>query len=53
MTKFLNLILGMLFMGDKLVGFADAFGCLFALLGGFWYSYELQTLNEKNKAAAK
>jgi len=40
LTKFFNILLGVLFMNDKLVGFSDAAGCVVALGAGFWYSYE-------------
>jgi drug/metabolite transporter (DMT)-like permease len=49
MTKFLNLILGMAFLNDKLAGFYDACGCLIALGAGCWYSYELNQFNDQQK----
>lgn len=47
LTKFLNILLGMVFLSDKLVGILDTSGCCIALLSGFWYSYEQMKLNEK------
>lgn len=37
-TKFLNILLGILFLQDKIVGWMDGLGCVVAILAGFWYS---------------
>eukprot|EP00760_Papus_ankaliazontas_P035216 PhM_4_TR767/c0_g1_i1/m.35374/K15356/VRG4, GONST1; GDP-mannose transporter len=40
LTKFLNILLGMMILKDRIVGVMDASGCLLALTAGAWYSYE-------------
>lgn len=44
-AKFLNIVLGMIFLQDRLVGWSDWAGCLLAFVGGFLYSYV--TSNQK------
>ena len=57
LTKFFNILLGVLFMNDKLVGMTDAAGCVLALGAGFWYSYEsmlhADSLKKKQQQAVK
>jgi len=40
LTKFFNILLGMVLLSDKLVGILDSSGCVLALGAGAWYSYE-------------
>jgi hypothetical protein len=40
LTKFLNILLGMMLLRDRLVGILDSSGCVLALGAGAWYSYE-------------
>eukprot|EP01060_Flectonema_neradi_P040892 TRINITY_DN9489_c0_g1_i4.p1 TRINITY_DN9489_c0_g1~~TRINITY_DN9489_c0_g1_i4.p1 ORF type:complete len:375 (+),score=56.38 TRINITY_DN9489_c0_g1_i4:43-1167(+) len=49
MTKILNIILGVVFLGDHLPSFFAFLGCFVSLGGGFWYSFEVMALNEKKK----
>eukprot|EP00756_Hemistasia_phaeocysticola_P031220 Hpha_TRINITY_DN16339_c3_g4::TRINITY_DN16339_c3_g4_i2::g.59008::m.59008/K15356/VRG4, GONST1; GDP-mannose transporter len=46
MCKILNILLGVIFLGDKLPGVSSFVGCVISLAGGFWYSWETHQLNE-------
>mmetsp|Transcript_5497 Transcript_5497/g.5918 ORF Transcript_5497/g.5918 Transcript_5497/m.5918 type:complete len:317 (-) Transcript_5497:130-1080(-) len=37
-TKFLNILLGVVFLQDKIIGWLDGLGCVVAILAGVWYS---------------
>ena len=47
-TKFLNILLGLLFLNDS-IGFHDGGGCVIAIGAGAWYSYAQMRLQEKSK----
>eukprot|EP00759_Apiculatamorpha_spiralis_P024960 PhF_6_TR28107/c0_g1_i1/m.41554/K15356/VRG4, GONST1; GDP-mannose transporter len=40
LTKFLNILLGMILLRDRLIGILDTSGCILALGAGAWYSFE-------------
>lgn len=50
LTKFFNILLGMLVMNDRITGAMDAGGCVLALAAGCWYSYELTRKPAAKKA---
>ena len=47
-TKFLNIFLGLVFLGDS-IGFHDGGGCVVAIGAGAWYSYAQMKLQDKAK----
>ena len=53
LAKFLNIVLGMLFLNEKLSGTFEWVGCLLAFAGGFWYSMASMRFNNAKANAAK
>lgn len=51
MTKILNILLGVIFLGDHLKGTHAIIGCIISLAGGFWYSMETMRLAKVRKEA--
>ena len=53
LTKFLNIVLGMIFLNDKLSSVMDWSGCLLAFGGGFWFSFaSMRAANARRAAEA-
>eukprot|EP01065_Artemidia_motanka_P012422 TRINITY_DN16836_c0_g1_i1.p1 TRINITY_DN16836_c0_g1~~TRINITY_DN16836_c0_g1_i1.p1 ORF type:complete len:444 (+),score=93.13 TRINITY_DN16836_c0_g1_i1:59-1333(+) len=52
MVKVLNICLGFLFLKDRLPGVVSTAGCVIALAGGGWYSWEM-VREQRAKAALK
>lgn len=44
LTKFVNILLGVFVLQDRVVGWNGIGGCFLALIGGVWYSYEQMKL---------
>jgi len=53
MCKILNILIGVVFLGDQLAGFSSFVGCMVSISGGFWYSWETHQLNEQVKREAR
>lgn len=53
LTKFFNILLGMIFLQDIMAGMLDASGCVIALGAGAWYSYASNKLNASKNAEKK
>lgn len=53
LAKFLNIVLGMVFLNDRLTNPMEWTGCVLAFAGGFWYSMASMRFNASSKVAAK
>ena len=53
LAKFINILLGVVLLGERVNGAVGLGGCLVALLGGCWYSFETAKVNEAKKKAKK
>ncbi|CAD2219244.1 GDP-mannose transporter [Angomonas deanei] len=52
LVKFFNIILGVIFLKDKMA-YVDGAGCVIALAGGAWYSFALYNFKKKNEERDK
>lgn len=51
LTKFVNILIGVYILHDRVVGWNGIGGCLLALGGGVWYSYEQMKLRAAASAS--
>lgn len=49
-TKFLNILLGIVFLQDKISAGKDGLGCVVAILAGFWYSSAQSRIIQQGKS---
>ena len=53
LAKFLNIVLGMIFLNEKLSGSLEWTGCVLAFAGGFWYSMASMRFNNAKAKVSK